>query len=271
MIVKFVHFCGLKEPEAVNTSSQKATTNMNDDYACHAIEAILKEEIDEETQSKTIDTVLQALNVSDGQLIVHVCKKFGDDFEKLSRFLKTTAAFERQRSVNVSPKRAVSKLKESSTAPQLKRGRGRPPKALSPDSSPKKAKTTKAPSNFVADVAEQAAHEKITQVMEKQGRNARDRIIQINGEFNSSVLQTGQRRRGAGVSWSDEEVNDLTKLIMAGHINAKALSREGENPHFDRSAKSIANKANEIKAKFFTKGVDTLQTDSDSQLAFDSH
>jgi hypothetical protein len=209
-----------------------------------ALDAVYAEKLPTVTRQKTIDAILRAFNVTQGQRIVYMCEKFGAEPETLARFFTSTYGTDAKRP----PKKRVLKIetdsddaRDKTPDPVTPKKRGRPPKSP-PSIKKQRREAVKAPLT-IAELARQAVNENI--------KTQSERVIQ------KILLPTGVRKQGTGVAWSVEEEHELARRIASGEpIRVADLSKDGKDALFDRTDKAINNKIQDLKQK--------LKTDADS-------
>jgi GTP cyclohydrolase II len=233
------------------------------DAVFRALDAVYAEKLPAETKQKTIDTILRAFNVSEGQRIVYACEKFGTDREALARFFTPASAkpkAKRVLKVDTDSDNADEEVKATTPEPVTPKKRGRPPK--SPPNikeERREAKRRVHSLSLVADVAQQVANQTY--------REEAERAIQAIQKTKTELIPTGNKKQGAGFAWSVEEEQFLKQLIVLGKpINVVDLSKDGKNPRFDRTDKAINNKILDLRQKMLKgAGIRDPPEDADSQ------
>ena len=238
-------FRGLKAPA---TPARAVKTRLMNDAVFRALDAVYAEKLPAETKQKTIDTILRAFNVSEGQRIVYACEKFGTDREALARFFTpaSTVKPKAKRVLKVdtdSDNADVEEVKATTPEPVTPKKRGRPPKSPPSIKEERREAKRRAPSlSLVADVAQQAANQTY--------REEAERAIQAIQKTKTELIPTGNKKQGAGFAWSAEEEQFLKELIVSGkRIDVVDLSKDGKNPRFDRTDKAINNKILDLRQK----------------------
>ena len=233
------------------------------DAVFRALDAVYAEKLPAETKQKTIDTILRAFNVSEGQRIVYACEKFGTDREALARFFTPASAkpkAKRVLKVDTDSDNADEEVKATTPEPVTPKKRGRPPKSPPNIKEERREAKRRAHSlTLVADVAQQVANQTY--------REEAERAIQAIQKTTTELIPTGNKKQGAGVAWSVEEEQFLKQLIMSGKpINVVDLSKDGKNPRFDRTDKAINNKILDLRQKMLKGvGIRDPPEDADSQ------
>jgi len=233
------------------------------DAVFRALDAVYAEKLPAETKQKTIDTILRAFNVSEGQRIVYACEKFGTDREALARFFTPASAkpkAKRVLKVDTDSDNADEEVKATTPEPVTPKKRGRPPKSPPNIKEERREAKRRAYSlSLVADVAQQVANQTY--------REEAERAIQAIQKTTTELIPTGNKKQGAGIAWSVEEEQFLKQLIVSGKpINVVDLSKDGKNPRFDRTDKAINNKILDLRQKMLKGvGIRDPPEDADSQ------